>query len=114
MDATYGKFTGIVSDQGVGVAWTSVQALSAGLIVATAVADLNGHYNLWVPGSGTFDVRASTIGRNTQTLSGLTLSTGGTATANLTLTRLGVIAGSVRDGNLNPIANAQVLVTSTS
>src|SRR5438046_1213107 len=55
----YGKFTGIVSDQSVGLPGAIVQALSGGLIVAVSVTDLNGHYNLWVPGSGTFDVRAS-------------------------------------------------------
>jgi len=114
MGVTYGKFTGIVSDQSVGVPGAIVQALSGGLIVASAVTDLNGHYNLWVPASGTFDVRASAIGRNTQTLSSLPLTSGGTSTANLTLMRMGVIAGSVRDGNLNPVANAQVLVTSSS
>ena len=114
MGATYGKFTGIVSDQSVGVPGAIVQALSGGLILATAVADLNGHYNLWVPASGTFDVRASAIERNTQTLSSLTLSSGGATTANLTLTRMGIVAGTVRDGNLNPVANAQVLVTSAS
>jgi subtilisin family serine protease len=114
MGVTYGKFTGIVSDQSIGVPGAIVQAQSGGLIVAAAVTDLNGHYNLWVPASGTFDVRASAVGRNTQTLSSLTLSTGGTTTANLTLTRMGIIAGTVRDGNLNPVANAQVLVTSAS
>ena len=111
MGVTYGQFTGAVTDQGAGVAGAIVQALSGGLIVAVAVADLNGHYNLWVPGSGTFDVRASAIERNTQTLSSLTLSSGGTTTANLTLARMGTIAGTVRDGSLNPIASAQVLVT---
>jgi len=111
---TYGKFTGIVSDLSVGVPGAIVQALSGGLIVAAAVTDLNGHYNLWVPASGTFDVRVSAIGRITQTVPSLSLASGGTTSANLTLQRMGTIAGTVRDGNLNPVANAQVLVTSAS
>ena len=111
MGVTYGKFTGTVTDQGLGVAGAIVQALSGGLITAVAVADPSGQYTLWVPGSGTYDVRASQIGRVTTTLTALTLSVGGTTTANLTLPRMGTIAGSVRDGSSNPVANAQILVT---
>jgi thermitase len=110
MGVAYGKFTGAVTDQGAGVSGAIVQALSGGLITAVAVADLNGQYTLWVPG-GTYDVRASAIGRITTTVSALTVSAGGTTSANLNLPRLGTIAGSVRDGNLNPVANAQLLVT---
>src|SRR5665213_3909377 len=110
MGVTYGKFTGTVTDQGLGVPGAIVQALSGGLIIAVAVADQTGQYTLWVPGSGTYDVRASQIGRVTTTLTALSLSVGGTTTANLTLPRMGTIAGSVRDGSSNPVANAQVLV----
>src|SRR5579872_2967378 len=110
MGVTYGKFTGTVTDQGVGVAGAIVQALSAGLITGVAVADQNGQYALWVPG-GTYSVQASAIGRVTTTVSSLTVGTGGTTSVNLTLPRMGAIAGTVRDGSSNPIANAQVLVT---
>jgi len=113
MGVTYGKFTGTVTDQGVGVASAIVQALSAGLITGVAVADQNGQYALWVPG-GTYDVRASAIGRVTTTVSALSVGAGGTTSANLTLPRMGTIAGSVRDGSSNPVANAQVLVTGGS
>ncbi|MCU1337785.1 MAG: alkaline serine protease [Bryobacterales bacterium] len=113
MGVTYGKFTGTVTDQGLGVAGAIVQALSNGLINAVAVADLAGQYTLWVPG-GTYDLRASAIGRNTTTVSALSVPAGGTTSANVILPRMGTIAGSVRDGNLNPVANAQVLVTGGS
>ncbi len=113
MGVTYGKFTGTVTDQSVGVAGAIMQALSSGLITSVAVADLNGEYTLWVPG-GTYDVQASAIGRSTATVSALTVSAGGTTAADLILPRMGIIAGSVLDGNLNPVANAQVLVTGGS
>ncbi|MBZ5677966.1 MAG: S8 family serine peptidase, partial [Acidobacteriia bacterium] len=109
MGLIYGKFIGTVTDQGVGVAGAIVQGLSAGLITGVAVADQNGQYTLWVPG-GTYDVRVSAIGRVTTTVSALSVGAGGTTSANLTLPHMGTIAGSVRDGSSNPVANAQVLV----
>jgi hypothetical protein len=111
MGVTYGKFTGTVTDQGLGVSGAIVQTLSGGLITAVGIADQSGQYTLWVPDAGTYDLRASQIGRITTTVPGLTVTAGGTTTANLTLPRMGTIAGSVRDGSQNPVANAQVLVT---
>src|SRR5262249_18776941 len=64
--ASYGTFSGAITDKGLGVGGAIVQAYSGGLIAGTAVADANGNYALWVP-AGTYSIRTSAIGRATTT-----------------------------------------------
>ena len=78
------------------------------------MADPNGQYTLWMPAGSAYTVRASQIDRNTANVTSLSVAGGGSTTVNLTLSRLGTVAGTVLDGNQNPVANSQVLATTAS
>jgi subtilisin family serine protease len=113
MGASYGNFTGTVRDNGVAMAGAMVQGLASGLIMGTAVADINGAYTLWLP-AGTYDIRASAIGHANITVPSQTVAAGGSVTVNLASTRTGILSGAVRDLKLNPIAHAQISITGTT
>jgi hypothetical protein len=110
MGVSYGRFTGTVTDSVGPVAGAIVQALSNGLILASAVADPTGTYSLWVPNGGTFNIRAAGVSRAATTQS-QSVGAGGVTTVNLTLLQLGAIEGVVRDASQSPVAGAQILVS---
>ena len=112
MGVSLGVFTGAVSDAVAPVAGAVVQALSGGLIAGTALSDSIGLYTLAVP-AGAYDLRASAVARITSVVTGQTVAASGTRTVNLSLVRLGSIAGSVKDNAQNPIPNAQITVTAS-
>jgi len=115
MGVSYGHFSGTVTDQSQPVPGAVIQALASGLIVASAIADANGNYSLWVPADGTsYVLQASAIGKVTSTSTGMTVPVGGNTVANLVLPRMGNIAGNVHDSNANPVPGAQIFVSSTS
>jgi hypothetical protein len=114
MSATYGSFSGTVTDQGTPVAGAIVEALSGGLIAGIAVTDTNGSYTLWVPGGPGYTVQASQIWRTTTSVTSQSVAAGSSTTVNLTLpSMLGTIAGVVTDSNSNPIAGAQISASSS-
>ncbi|HZU25311.1 MAG TPA: S8 family serine peptidase, partial [Bryobacteraceae bacterium] len=110
MQAAYGEFTGTVSDHGAPVAGAIVQALSGGLIVATAVADGSGNYQLWAP-AGTYNLSASALSHYSGVVPGVVVAQGAPSTVNLTITALGTITGVVSDGAGHPVSGAQVTFT---
>jgi len=114
MSASYGSFSGTVTDQGAPVASAIVEALSGGLIAGIAVTDTSGSYTLWVPGGPGYTVQASQIWRTTTSVTSQSVTAGGNTTVNLTLpSMLGTIAGTVTDSNSNPIAGAQISASSS-
>lgn len=83
LGTTYGEFTGRVTNGGTAVPGAIVQALSNGLIVATAVADQYGNYNLWVTPAGTFNLQASSLLSNNIVVTGATVAANSSTTVNL-------------------------------
>jgi len=53
----------------------------------------------------------SAISRSTDTVTAKTVSAGGLTTVNLTIANPGTISGVVRDGSLNPVPSAQIVIT---
>jgi hypothetical protein len=110
--ANYGRFSGSVTDaNGAAVAGAIVQAMANGVVTATAVADQSGQYNLWVPAGGTYNLRTTQIGRQTTTIYGISVGSGGNTGVNLTLPRLPAITGTVVNANSQGVANAQLLIS---
>jgi subtilisin family serine protease len=110
LGVSLGVFTGAVKDGSTPVASAIVQAVADGVIAGTSVSDAAGLYTLAVP-PGTYDLRASGVSRLTTILTGQTVTAGGTLTVDLSLPKLGWVAGTVTDGSQNPIPNAQITVT---
>ncbi len=110
--ANYGRFSGSVTDgNGAAVVGAIVQAMSNGVVTATAVADQYGQYNLWVPAGGTYNLRTTQIGRQTSTVSSVWVGSGGNTGVNLTLPKLPAITGTVVNANSQGVANAQLFIT---
>jgi thermitase len=111
---TYGKFTGAVTDSGSPVAGAVVEALSGGVIVATAFTDINGQYSLWVASGGTYDLSVSAISKTTTTATAQSVAAAATSTVNLTMAKLGIISGAVRNASLQAVSNAQIFLSGAS
>jgi Subtilase family/PA14 domain/Carboxypeptidase regulatory-like domain len=113
LGANYAQFSGTVTDgSSAQVAGAVVQALSGGLIQATAFTDVNGQYSLWVPNPGTYDIRAAAIGSVTNLVPSQTVAAAGNTHVNVSVTRLGSVSGVVRDAANNPVPNAQLILSS--
>ncbi len=80
---TYGEFTGTVTNGGNAIPGAIVQAISNGLITATAVADQSGNYNLWVTPPGTYNLQASALLSNNIVVTGATVAANSSTTVNL-------------------------------
>jgi subtilisin family serine protease len=111
---SYARFAGTVTDGGSPVAGAIVQALSGGLIKATATTDPGGQYTLWLPNGGGYDIRASAVGRQSSTVFGQFAGNGGLTGVNISLPKLGTIFGVVRDGAQRPISGAQIFIDNGS
>ncbi len=111
MGANYGRFSGSVTNGGAGVPGAIVQALSNGVVAATAVADQSGLFTLWVPNGGTYTLRATQIGSQTSTSYPVSVSGGGNTGVNLTLAKLPAINGTVVDANSHGVPYAQLLIS---
>ena len=110
MDVTYAQFTGVVTDRGVAQSGIVVQALSGGLIVASAVTDASGHYSLNVP-PGTYNVVASSLSFIQASSAPQTVAAGATLTVNLSISRMGWITGVVRDPTGSPVNGAAISIS---
>ena len=64
--------------------------------------------------AGTYDLRATGLSRITATVASQSIAANASLIVNITLPKMGTIAGVVRDPNHNPIANAQVTVAGSS
>lgn len=80
---TYGEFTGTVTNGGNAIPGAIVQAISNGLIMATAVADQYGNYNLWVTPPGTYNLQASALLSNNIVVTGVTVAANSSTAVNL-------------------------------
>jgi thermitase len=110
--ANYGRFSGSVTDgNGAAVTGAIVQAMSNGIVTATAVANQSGQYALWVPAGGTYNLRTTQIGRQTSIVYGVGVGSGGNTGVNLTLPKLPAISGTVVNANSQGVANAQLFIT---
>lgn len=94
LGATPAQFSGVVTDNGQPVQGAVVEALSNGLIQATAVTGPGGIYTLYVQ-PGTYDLQTSGFYRVTTTLSAQTVGANGNTVATLSLPAMGTIAGNV-------------------
>jgi len=110
MGVTTGTFSGTVTSAGVPVAGVVVDALSGGLVSATAITDLNGMYSLVVL-AGIYDLRASGVSRIAGTVTAQTVAANGSLIVNIPIDTMGTITGFIRDPNHNPLVNAQISVT---
>jgi thermitase len=104
------RFTGTVTDNGVPVPGAVVEAVMNGMITSSAVSDTNGSYNLYVQ-AGTYTITASSMYHLTSTTGPLSVSTNGTATANLTLPAMGTLSGNILLGSGAPAAGATLTIT---
>lgn len=62
MGQAYASITGAITSFGLAAPYTIVQGIQNGLILATTVSNASGNYTLWLPGTGVFVVRATTVG----------------------------------------------------
>ncbi len=84
-----GNITGVVSDAntGVGISGATVSTNAGG-----STTDSNGSYTLSNVAAGTYDLTASKDGYNSETVSGVTVTAGGTTSVNFSLTpELGIL-----------------------
>jgi hypothetical protein len=91
---TPAQFSGVVTDNGQPVTGAVVEALSNGLIQATAVTGPGGIYTLYVQ-PGTYDLQTSGLYHVATTLSGQSVGANGNTVATLSLPAMGTIAGNV-------------------
>jgi len=106
-----GEFTGAVTWNGTAVAGAVVEAISSGLVQATAITNISGSYALYVK-AGTYTLTASAPNYIDTTSGSHALSGGGTVTVNLALSALGNLIGTVVDINGLGVANAHIDFTS--
>ena len=104
LGATTGTFSGLVSDGGVPLPGVVVQALSGGLVQASAVTDNSGNYSLTVP-VGTYDIQASAMYGVTTTVSSNIVTAGATVPVDIPMAKEGTISGS------GAPANSQITIT---
>ena len=92
-----GSVTGTVSKAtgGGAIAGASLQARQAGVVKGTASTTSSGGYTISGLAPGTYDIRADAGGFSPQTQSSLTISAGGTTTANFSLASASATAGIV-------------------
>jgi thermitase len=104
------RFTGTVTDNGVPVPGAVIEAVMSGQIIASAVSDANGSYNLYVQ-AGTYNITASAMYHLTSTAGPLNVSANGATTANLSLPAMGTLSGKVLLGSGAPAAGATLTIT---
>jgi thermitase len=102
--------TGTLSKFGIPTAGAVVQAISGGLIEATAVTGTNGQYFLYVQ-AGTYTLKVSCIYCVTTASSPIAVAVGNTATLNLNGSMMGVLNGTIKLNNGVPASDASVLVS---
>jgi thermitase len=107
LGSTPAQFSGVVTDNGQPVVGAVVEALSNGLIQATAVTGTGGAYTLYVQ-PGTYDLQTSALYHVTTTLSHQSVGANGNMVATLSLPAIGTIAGNVKLPNGAAAANATV------
>ena len=111
LGATTGTFNGTVSDGVVPISGVVVEALSGGLIQATATTDSGGDYSLTVP-VGTYDIQASCMYCVTTTVPSNIVTASG-ANVPIQMAKMGNISGTVLNSGGSPVANSQITITGT-
>ena len=93
----HGELVGTVTDAGTG---HPVASAAVSVTGASTVTDANGRYDLALP-AGTYDVTAAAYGFQSATVTGVTVTDGGTTTTNIALTPVPKISvsGVVKDGS---------------
>ena len=87
----------------------TVEALQAGVVKASAVSAADGTYSMTGVTAGTYDLRASAVGSQTETRNGVVVAAGGTTTQNFALVNVGSASGKVtRADGVTAIAGATV------
>jgi hypothetical protein len=107
-----GDFTGTVTIDGLLATGATVAASSGGVIRGTAVTNGSGLYSLFLP-AGIYDLSVAAAGAAGSSSPGHTLGAGATIIVNLTLSRVGTIAGVVQNPSGTRLAGARVDVTGT-
>ena len=101
---------GTISNFGMPTAGAVVQAVSSGLIEATAVTGTNGQYFLYVQ-AGTYTLKASCIYCVTTASSPLSVAVGTAATLNLNVSIMGVLNGTIKLNNGVPASDSSLLLS---
>jgi len=109
LGGTLAQFSGIVTDNGQPIAGAVVEALSNGLVQATAVTAPNGAYTLYVQ-PGSYGLRTSGLYHITTTLSGQSVVASGNTVVTLSLPAMGTIAGTVTLPNGAAAAGAAISI----
>jgi hypothetical protein len=109
LSGTTAQFSGVVTDNGKPVTGAVVEALSNGLIQATAVTGPGGVYALYVQ-PGTYDLQSSAFYHVKTTLSRQPVAANGNTVANLSLPAMGTITGNVTLPNGAAAANATLSI----
>ncbi len=107
------QFTGTVSDLGAPVAGAAVEAVSGGLVQASAITGTDGVYFLYVQ-AGTYTLQASGIYSVTTPVGAPSVAAGDVSTVNLNLPALGRIRGNIKLSNGLPATTAAVRVVGES
>ena len=103
------QFSGVVIDKGQPVTGAVVEALSGGLVRATAVTGPGGVYAVYVQ-PGTYDLETSGFYHVTTTLGGQSVGPNGNTVLTLSLPAMGTIAGNVTLANGAAAANAAISI----
>jgi thermitase len=106
---SYGILRGTVTLDGAAAAGMVVTARQAAEVRASAIANANGQYRLYVP-AGTYEVRTGGMFAGVATASGRTVAAGGDVSiAPLAATSYGRLEGTIRNASNGAVPEAQVL-----
>lgn len=106
-----GAINGTVTDAGNGsaISGASVEALRSNTVLASTTTATDGTYSIPNLSTGSYDIRFSASGYGTKIVPGNFVSSGGSVTANASLSLPGTIAGQVTQADgTTPIAGAMV------
>ncbi|MFL5312759.1 MAG: carboxypeptidase regulatory-like domain-containing protein [Myxococcales bacterium] len=108
--STSGKLVGDVTGDGVALSGASVRAQGGQIATdATDTTDAAGHYDEGWLAIGSYTVTCSAAGFSPQTVTGVSVTTGGTTTVNCALASKGTVSGKVTNlGNGQALSSATV------
>lgn len=109
-----GTLQGTVTDSGTNAPIAGATVTAVGPTTRTTLTDANGFYSFLLP-VGAYDVTASAFGYASQTVTGVTVTDGGTTIQDFALVAAPshMVSGTVFDNFQTPVANATVTILNT-
>ena len=109
-----GSLSGIVTSASNGspITGATIQALQAGSVKASATSSSTGNYSIATLASGIYDIKFSATGYGSAIVNSISISIGGAATQNESLSSPGSITGTITQSNgTTPISGAGVVAS---